>query len=53
MAPSLEKEVDLRLLEENLELSYEERIEQHQQMLDLIDELHQIGRENRDTRFTP
>jgi hypothetical protein len=42
-----QKEVDIWLIRENLKLSFEERAEQHQKMLQLIDELQEIGSANR------
>jgi hypothetical protein len=39
--------VDIWLIRENLKLSYEERVEQHQNMINLISELNQIGSEHR------
>jgi len=44
----IEKGVDIGLIRENLELSFEERVLQHQKMLDFIEELNQIGRQNRE-----
>ena len=35
----LDQEIDLTLIRDNLKLSYEERIAQHQNTLDFIDEL--------------
>ncbi len=43
----IEKGVDIWLIRENLTLSFEERITQHQKMLELIDDLKQIGFQNR------
>lgn len=39
----LQKGVDIWLIRDNLKLSFEERLAQHQSMLHLIDELRQIG----------
>ncbi|MBF0105535.1 MAG: hypothetical protein HQM16_09450 [Deltaproteobacteria bacterium] len=41
-------EIDLELIRENLKLSYEERMDRHQEMLDLIDELNKIGKAHRE-----
>lgn len=43
----LNKGVDVWLIRDNLKLSFEERIAQHQDMLHLINELNQIGLQNR------
>lgn len=42
-----DKGVDIALIRENLKLSFEERIIQHQKMLQLIGELQEIGSLNR------
>jgi hypothetical protein len=44
----IQKGVNMRLIRENLELSFEERARQHQVMLNLIDELNRIGAQNRE-----
>lgn len=41
------KGVDIWLIRENLKLSYEERIAQHQEIIEFIEELQNMGRENR------
>lgn len=43
----LQKGVDIFMIRDNLKLSYEERIVQHQNTLNFIDELKQIGLKNR------
>lgn len=43
----IKKGVDVWLIRENLKLSFEERIAQHENMLNLINELNEIGRKNR------
>jgi hypothetical protein len=43
----LQKGVDIWLIRDNLKLSFEERISQHQNTLDFVDELKQIGRKDR------
>lgn len=42
-----DKGIDVWLIRENLKLSFEERIAQHENMLSLINELNEIGRKNR------
>ena len=49
----IQKGIDIWLIRENLKLSYDERIAQHQKMLTLIDDLKQIGRKNRDRLSSP
>jgi len=49
----LHKGVDIWLIRENLALSFEERVEQHQKMLDFIDELNLIGRKHRERPSSP
>ena len=47
-------EADLGLIRDNLKLSFEERAVQHERMLDLIDELRQIGQRHREkSSITP
>lgn len=41
------QEIDIWLIRDNLKLSYEERVAQHQNTLDCIAELKQIGLTNR------
>lgn len=41
------QEIDIWLIRDNLKLSYEERVAQHQNTLDCITELKQIGLTNR------
>jgi len=43
----LKKGVDIWLIRDNLKLSFEERLAQHQNTLELIDELNVIGHKNR------
>ena len=38
----IEKGVDIWLIRDNLKLSFEERVEQHQNTLDFVDELKQM-----------
>lgn len=40
--------VDIWMIRDNLRLTFEERVLQHQRLLDLTDELREIGRENRE-----
>lgn len=49
----IEKGIDIWLIRDNLKLSYEERIAQHQNMLNLIDELKEIGFKNRAATSSP
>lgn len=39
----LEKGVDIWLIRDNLALSFEERVDQHQNTLDFIDDLREAG----------
>ena len=49
----LQKGVDLWLIRDNLKLSFEERVLQHQNMLATIDELKQIGLQHRARSSSP
>lgn len=42
------KEIDIWLIRDNLKLSYEQRLAQHQDTLDCIEKLKQIGQKNRE-----
>jgi len=44
---NLAQSVDVWMIRENLKMSFEERIEQHSQNLELIDELKQFGQVHR------
>jgi len=45
-----DSEIDLSLLEHNLSLSYEQRLEEHQSALDLVLELQKAGEVLRSTQ---
>lgn len=49
----LEKGIDIWLIRDNLKLSFEERIAQHQTLLSVIDDLRQIGFKNRAGSSSP
>ncbi|MBI2340674.1 MAG: hypothetical protein HYU99_10000 [Deltaproteobacteria bacterium] len=49
----LQKGVDIWLIRDNLSLSFEGRIAQHQNMLRLIDELKEIGSKNHARSSSP
>ncbi|MDO8520413.1 MAG: hypothetical protein Q7T11_09685 [Deltaproteobacteria bacterium] len=49
----LQKGVDIWQIRENLKLSFEDRARQHQYMLHLIEELNQIGAQNRERSSNP
>lgn len=44
----LKNAVDIWMIRDNLKLSYEERVEQHQKTIDCILALNQIGQEHRE-----
>lgn len=45
--PNKNQEVDIWLIRDNLTLSYEQRLAQHQNTLDCIDELKHVGKKHR------
>lgn len=50
---TLKQEVDLWLIRENLKLSLEERVEQHQNTIDCVDELKQMMTQTRAKSSNP
>ena len=48
-----QNDVDVWLIRDNLKLSYEERVAQHQATIDCVSDLHKIGQAHRERSQKP